>query len=364
MTAPTPPYTLKLTRRKDRVFGRVILHKIPPQKVNFSPTPTHFHVDTFAFTKKLCVHVPYPEGVTVDCSSEPFATYENGILVTMLPVSTSKAKGKKVLAEVSSSANVVGSSKSYLTKTSKEQADSAKLASNQTKEKKTKPNLDGEKQQKSKKRKIQQPNTPKSTVKRQKTTSAAVVKPATQKSKQDPQFSKVLTIVEEISSAEESRQKKKLDEEAKKIARIKALEDKRLSRRQQRQGRRRMLRSQMESKIDVESVKPKTKPAATICHSSTRKASKIDARTHFSNNDREATSNSKELGVPEQFRNQDSCDIPKRSILKTAIKQREGSSTRPKIKKRVSFSLPTATGDGPHQKAKAKAKNQRKIKVK
>ena len=126
----------------------------------------------------------------------------------------------------------------------------------------------------------------------------------------------------------------------------------------------RMLRSQMESKIDVESVKPKTKPAATICHSSTRKASKIDARTHFSNNDREATSNSKELGVPEQFRNQDSCDIPKRSILKTAIKQREGSSTRPKIKKRVSFSLPTATGDGPHQKAKAKAKNQRKIKVK
>eukprot|EP00026_Physarum_polycephalum_P017515 Phypoly_transcript_18764.p1 GENE.Phypoly_transcript_18764~~Phypoly_transcript_18764.p1 ORF type:complete len:137 (-),score=1.46 Phypoly_transcript_18764:259-669(-) len=75
-----PPHNVHLARKLNVVKCRVDLYKIPPKCINFEPTSTHLYLDTFTFTKKYCLNVPYPEGVAVDTNVEatfvcPFFIY-------------------------------------------------------------------------------------------------------------------------------------------------------------------------------------------------------------------------------------------------------------------------------------------------
>lgn len=79
-----PPHNLHLARKIGVVKCRVDLYKIPPQYINFEPTKTHLYLDTFKYSKKFKLEVPYPEGVQVDTSVE--ATFDSGVLKCDFPI--------------------------------------------------------------------------------------------------------------------------------------------------------------------------------------------------------------------------------------------------------------------------------------
>lgn len=62
------------------VMCQVTLHRIPPQLINYEPTPTRFHLDTLKDTKKFVLDFEYPDNVKVDTSKEPVAEFDRGIL--------------------------------------------------------------------------------------------------------------------------------------------------------------------------------------------------------------------------------------------------------------------------------------------
>jgi len=80
-----PPYTLNYSLFKNVIRSRVTLHRIPEQYINFDSTSTHFHVDTLKWTKKLFLHVPYPEGIKCN-AKDVEAKLEYGVLTADIPV--------------------------------------------------------------------------------------------------------------------------------------------------------------------------------------------------------------------------------------------------------------------------------------
>ena len=54
-TPQKPNHTVKYRRLAKALQVKVMLHKIPPQMINFDPTETHFHLDTEKYTKKYCL---------------------------------------------------------------------------------------------------------------------------------------------------------------------------------------------------------------------------------------------------------------------------------------------------------------------
>jgi len=89
-----PPYKLYIIPKKQVINARVTLHKIPEKCINFEPTPTHFHVDTLKYTKKLFLHIPYPYDVKVDPATVE-AKIEYGVLTCQLPLMTSPQEVEK-----------------------------------------------------------------------------------------------------------------------------------------------------------------------------------------------------------------------------------------------------------------------------
>jgi len=65
---------------------QVTLHRIPEHLINFSPTATHFYLDTLKYSKKYVLRFPYPNGIRVQAMNDSVATIEYGILTAELPV--------------------------------------------------------------------------------------------------------------------------------------------------------------------------------------------------------------------------------------------------------------------------------------
>jgi hypothetical protein len=81
-----PNYSMKLSKSGSTVVFKVDLKKVPEQLINFQPTPTHIHLDTFKYSKKFAIHQEYPQNLTVDAGPDSYATVEYGMLTALLPV--------------------------------------------------------------------------------------------------------------------------------------------------------------------------------------------------------------------------------------------------------------------------------------
>jgi hypothetical protein len=81
-----PNFSMKLSKSGSTVVLKVDLKKVPEQLINFQPTPTHIHLDTFKYSKKFVIHKAYPHNLTVDAGSDSYATVEYGMLTALLPV--------------------------------------------------------------------------------------------------------------------------------------------------------------------------------------------------------------------------------------------------------------------------------------
>lgn len=89
----TPPHNLHLNRFQNVVKCIITLHHIPDQCIKFEPTSTHVYLDTFKFSKKFLLRVPYPEEVEVDPENVE-ATLENGVLKCDFPITKDPHKPK------------------------------------------------------------------------------------------------------------------------------------------------------------------------------------------------------------------------------------------------------------------------------
>jgi hypothetical protein len=81
-----PNFSMKLSKSGSTVVIKVDLKKVPEQFINFQPTPTHMHLDTFKYSKKFVIHKAYPHNLTVDAGPDSYATVEYGMLTALLPV--------------------------------------------------------------------------------------------------------------------------------------------------------------------------------------------------------------------------------------------------------------------------------------
>jgi len=86
-----PNHNLHLARKMGVVKCRVDLYKIPPECINFEPTKTHFYLDTFKFSKKYKLEVPYPEGVQVKINDIE-GNFDRGVFTCDLPISSDPNK--------------------------------------------------------------------------------------------------------------------------------------------------------------------------------------------------------------------------------------------------------------------------------
>jgi hypothetical protein len=100
-----PNYSMKLSKSGSTVVFKVDLKKIPEQLINFQPTPTHLHLDTFKYSKKFVIHKEYPHGLTVDAGPDSYATVEYGMLTALLPVHGHEAATPNKLAGATSMVN-------------------------------------------------------------------------------------------------------------------------------------------------------------------------------------------------------------------------------------------------------------------
>ncbi|GET86058.1 hypothetical protein, conserved [Leishmania tarentolae] len=85
-STPTPTYRQEVHFKKKMLYVDVVLHHIPPQKIDVSETDANqLVVDTCGHTKKYRLVLPYPKGMRCDAAA---ATYEleSGILQCRLPI--------------------------------------------------------------------------------------------------------------------------------------------------------------------------------------------------------------------------------------------------------------------------------------
>lgn len=100
-----PNFSMKLSKSGSTVVVKVDLKKVPEQLINFQPTPTHIHLDTFKYSKKFVIHKAYPHNLTVDAGSDSYATVEYGMLTALLPVHGHVSATPNKLAGATSMAN-------------------------------------------------------------------------------------------------------------------------------------------------------------------------------------------------------------------------------------------------------------------
>jgi hypothetical protein len=100
-----PNYSMKLSKSGSTVVFKVDLKKVPEQLINFQPTPTHIHLDTFKYSKKFVIHKEYPHNLTVDAGPDSYATVEYGLLTALLPVHGHAAATPNKLAGATSMVN-------------------------------------------------------------------------------------------------------------------------------------------------------------------------------------------------------------------------------------------------------------------
>ncbi len=100
-----PNFSMKLSKSGSTVVLKVDLKKVPEQLINFQPTPTHLHLDTFKYSKKFVIHKAYPHNLTVDAGPDSYATVEYGMLTALLPVHGHEAATPNKLAGATSTAN-------------------------------------------------------------------------------------------------------------------------------------------------------------------------------------------------------------------------------------------------------------------
>ncbi len=100
-----PNFSMKLSKSGSTVVVKVDLKKVPEQLINFQPTPTHIHLDTFKYSKKFVIHKAYPHNLTVDAGPDSYATVEYGMLTALLPVHGHEAATPNKLAGATSMAN-------------------------------------------------------------------------------------------------------------------------------------------------------------------------------------------------------------------------------------------------------------------
>jgi hypothetical protein len=100
-----PNFSMKLSKSGSTVVLKVDLKKVPEQLINFQPTPTHIHLDTFKYSKKFVIHKAYPHNLTVDAGPDSYATVEYGMLTALLPVHGHEAATPNKLAGATSMAN-------------------------------------------------------------------------------------------------------------------------------------------------------------------------------------------------------------------------------------------------------------------
>jgi hypothetical protein len=100
-----PNFSMKLSKSGSTVVFKVDLKKVPEQLINFQPTPTHIHLDTFKYSKKFVIHKEYPHNLTVDAGPDSYATVEYGMLTALLPVHGHAAATPNKLAGATSMVN-------------------------------------------------------------------------------------------------------------------------------------------------------------------------------------------------------------------------------------------------------------------
>jgi len=100
-----PNFSMKLSKSGSTVVVKVDLKKVPEQLINFQPTPTHIHLDTFKYSKKFVIHKEYPHNLTVDAGPDSYATVEYGMLTALLPVHGHVSASPNKLAGATSMAN-------------------------------------------------------------------------------------------------------------------------------------------------------------------------------------------------------------------------------------------------------------------
>jgi hypothetical protein len=100
-----PNYSMKLSKSGSTVVFKVDLKKVPEQLINFQPTPTYIHLDTFKYSKKFVIHKEYPHNLTVDAGPDSYATVEYGMLTALLPVHGHEAATPNKLTGATSMVN-------------------------------------------------------------------------------------------------------------------------------------------------------------------------------------------------------------------------------------------------------------------
>ncbi|CCW71667.1 unnamed protein product [Phytomonas sp. Hart1] len=83
---PTPNHHFEIHHKRKEVLVDVVLHHIPPQKIDLAgTTATRLVVDTSGHTKKYRLDLPMPEGLRVDHDKGAYE-FENGVLHCRLPI--------------------------------------------------------------------------------------------------------------------------------------------------------------------------------------------------------------------------------------------------------------------------------------